>query len=163
MGREIERKFLVEGDFKKDAFQKKRIIQGYFSTSPGRTVRIRVSDDNGFITIKGGVHKSWVGRYEWEKKIDLHDAQELMELCDAGVIEKTRYLIACGNHTFEVDEFYGDNEGLVIAEVELESVDETFETPKWLAREVTHQRRYYNASLARNPYKNWTKNDRSFR
>lgn len=159
MGREIERKFLVEGDFKKDAFQKKRITQGYFSTSPGRTVRIRVSDDKGFITIKGGVHKSGVGRYEWEMEIDLHDAQELMELCDSGVIEKTRYLIKCGNHTFEVDEFCGDNNGLVVAEVELESPDEKFESPEWLGREVTRERRYYNAALARNPYKKWTKRD----
>ena len=155
MGREIERKFLVEGEFRKDAFQKKRITQGYFSTSPGRTVRIRISDDKGFITIKGGVHKSGAGRYEWEMEIELDDAQDLMGLCDAGVIEKARYLIKCGNHTFEVDEFYGDNDGLVVAEVELESPDEQIKTPEWLGREVTHDNRFFNAALARNPYKNW--------
>lgn len=160
MGREIERKFLIEGDFRKDVFQKKRITQGYFSTSPGRTVRIRISDDKGFITIKGGVHKSGAGRYEWEKEIELDDAQELMGLCDSGVIEKTRYLIKCGNHTFEVDEFYGDNDGLLVAEVELESPDEKFALPEWLGREVTHDNRYYNAMLAKNPFKEWKKKDR---
>ena len=152
---EIERKFLVCGDFKSSAFEALRITQGYLSSVPERTVRVRVKGDNGYITVKGTGSASGASRFEWEKEISLEDAEALMGLCEPGVIDKTRYLVKVGDHTFEVDEFYGDNEGLTVAEVELSSEDEAFEKPSWLGREVTGDPRYYNSALVRNPYKNW--------
>jgi len=153
---EIEKKFLVKGNaFKQDAEKQVHIIQGYLSTVPERTVRIRIKDKTGYLTIKGIGNQSGASRYEWEKEIDLNEAKELLELCESGVIDKTRFLVKFGQHTFEVDEFYGDNEGLIVAEVELEAEDEAFEKPQWLAEEVTGQDRYYNAMLMNNPYKNW--------
>lgn len=152
---EIERKFLVCGDFKSSASKALRITQGYLSSVPERTVRVRVKGDNGYITVKGAGSASGASRFEWEKEISLEDAEALMRLCEPGVIDKTRYLVKVGNHTFEVDEFYGDNEGLTVAEVELSSEDEAFEKPLWLGREVTGDPRYYNSALVKNPYKNW--------
>ncbi len=153
---EIEKKFLVTGDaFKQDAEKQVHIVQGYLSTVPERTVRVRIKDDSGYLTIKGKSNESGATRYEWEKKIDIHEAKELLEICEAGVIDKTRFLVKSGAHTFEVDEFYGDNQGLVVAEVELGSEDEAFEKPKWIAEEVTGQNKYYNSMLMRKPYKNW--------
>lgn len=152
---EIERKFLVCGDFKSSAFEALRITQGYLSSVPERTVRVRVKGDNGYITVKGAGSASGASRFEWEKEISLEDAEALMGLCEPGVIDKTRYLVKVGDHTFEVDEFYGDNEGLTVAEVELSSEEEAFEKPSWLGREVTGDPRYYNSALVKNPYKNW--------
>jgi CYTH domain-containing protein len=155
MAQEIERKFLVKGSFKEAAFDALRITQGYLSTSPGRSVRIRVRGDQGFITIKGPSLDGGLSRFEWEKEIDAHDALELLALCEPGLIDKTRWLVKAGSHTFEVDEFHGDNEGLIVAEVELGAPDEPFEKPDWLGEEVTGDRRYYNSSLTKYPYKIW--------
>ncbi len=155
MNQEIERKFLVIGDYKSEAFSSSRIAQGYICHVPGRTVRVRIRDDQGFLTIKGAPKPGHFGRGEWEWEIPAGEARELMSLCDSGVIDKTRYLVQAGAHVFEVDEFYGDNEGLTVAEVELSSEDETFEKPSWLGREVTGDRRYYNSQLLKNPYKDW--------
>ena len=124
MAQEIERKFLVIGEYKSLAFAKSRIVQGYISSARGRTVRIRIRDDKGYLTIKGASNASGTSRYEWEKELSLPEAEELMKLCEPGIIDKTRYLVRSGRHIFEVDEFYGENEGLVVAEVELVSEDE---------------------------------------
>lgn len=156
MAQEIERKFLVNGEFKSQAYQSVRIIQGYLCSVPERTVRIRIREEQGFITIKGKSDSDGLSRYEWEKQITVEDARELLQLCEPGVIDKTRYLVGVGNHVFEVDEFYGENEGLVLAEVELKSKDEPFERPGWLGAEVTGDLRYYNGMLSKRPYKLWT-------
>ena len=155
MGQEIERKFLVAGDFKPFAKKAVRIVQGYLSSVAERTVRIRVKGDEGFITIKGIGSESGASRFEWEKEIPVSDALELMKLCEPGVIDKTRYLVDVGGHTYEVDEFYGDNDGLVVAEIELSSEDEDFIRPEWLGEEVTGDVKYYNSMLMKHPYKNW--------
>lgn len=155
MAQEIERKFLVKGDFKVEAFKATRITQGYLCSVPERTVRVRVKGDKGFITVKGIGNAVGASRYEWEKEIAVADVRELLKLCEPGVIDKTRYLVKAGERTFEVDEFYGDNEGLVVAEVELPDEDAPFERPSWLGEEVTGQTRYYNSMLMKNPYKNW--------
>ena len=152
MGQEIERKFLVKGDFKEAAFKATRITQGYLSSVPERTVRVRVK---GFITIKGIGSDSGASRFEWEKEIPVPEVQDLLKICEPGVIDKTRYLVKVGEHTFEVDEFYGDNEGLTVAEVELGSENEAFDKPAWLGEEVTGDVKYYNSMLMKNPYKNW--------
>lgn len=155
MSQEIERKFLVEGEYKSQAYSHSRIVQGYISSARGRTVRVRIRDGQGFLTIKGASNASGTSRYEWEKEIPLDEAEELMKLCEPGVIDKTRYLVRSGNHVFEVDEFYGENEGLVVAEVELASEDETFEKPDFIGKEVTGDIRYYNSQLMRHPYNTW--------
>ena len=152
---EIERKFLVKGSFKEHATQSFRITQGYLNSHPERSVRIRIKGDKGFLTIKGIGDESGVKRMEWEREIDLEDARRLLKICEPGVIDKTRYIIPAGDHEFEVDEFYGDNQGLILAEVELESEDEDFAKPEWLGEEVTGDERYYNAMLKRKPYKTW--------
>jgi len=155
MAQEIERKFLVKGDFKSVSTKATRITQGYLSSVPERTVRVRVKGDKGFITIKGIGSASGASRYEWEKEIPVSEVVELLELCEPGVIDKTRYHIAAGKHTFEVDEFYGDNDGLVVAEVELSDENEEFIKPEWLGEEVTGDTKYFNSMLMKNPYKNW--------
>lgn len=155
MSLEIEKKFLISGDFKSEAVKAVRITQGYLCSVPERTVRVRVKGDRGYITVKGAGSRSGASRFEWEKEIPVEEARELLELCEPGVIDKTRYLVPKGKHTFEVDEFYGDNDGLTVAEVELGAEDEPFERPDWLGAEVTGDSRYYNSSLARNPYRNW--------
>lgn len=155
MAKEIERKFLVKGEFKSAASQATRITQGYLCSVPERTVRVRIKGEKGYITIKGIGSQSGASRYEWEKEIPVSEVQELLQLCEPGVIDKTRYLVPVGKHTFEVDEFYGENEGLIIAEVELSAEDEVFEKPEWLGEEVTGQMKYYNSMLMKNPYKNW--------
>lgn len=153
---EIERKFLVNSDqFKTLAFAKNHIAQGYLNSHPERTVRIRIKGESGFLTIKGKGNESGLSRFEWETEIPLMEARHLIQLCEKGVIDKIRYEVQSGNHVFEVDEFFGDNEGLVIAEVELKSEDETFEKPDWLGSEVTNDERYYNAFLSQHPYKTW--------
>jgi len=155
MAQEIERKFLVKGEFKSLAFKSTRIVQGYLSSIPERTVRVRVKGDKGFITIKGVGNKSGASRYEWEKEITLDEANELLNICEQGVIDKTRFNVKVGPHTFEVDEFYGENEGLTMAEVELSSEEESFEKPAWLGEEVTGDVRFYNSMLMKNPYTKW--------
>ena len=143
MSQEIERKFLVTGEYKSRAYEQ------------GRTVRVRIRNGKGYLTIKGASDASGLSRYEWEKEIPLNEAEELMKLCEPGVIDKTRYLVRSGRHTFEVDEFYGENEGLVVAEVELTSEDEAFEKPDFIGREVTGDVRYYNSQLMKHPYTVW--------
>lgn len=155
MAQEIERKFLVKGDFKQDASKGTRITQGYLSSVPERTVRVRIKGDKGFITIKGIGSASGASRFEWEKEIPVAEVESLLQLCEPGVIDKTRYLVKSGIHTFEVDEFYGDNKGLVVAEVELQSEDESFVKPAWLGKEVTGDPRYYNAALSKKPFTQW--------
>lgn len=155
MAQEIERKFLVDSDFKPFVFKSTRITQGYLSSVPERTVRVRIKGDKGYITIKGIGNQSGASRFEWEKEIPVEEVKELLNLCEPGVIDKTRYLVKAGKLTFEVDEFYGDNEGLIVAEIELPSEDATFVRPTWLGEEVTGDTKYYNSMLMKNPYKNW--------
>ena len=155
MAREIERKFLVQGEFKSSAYASERIVQGYLSSVPERTVRVRALGDKGFLTIKGIADKEGVSRYEWEKEIPVSEALELMKLCEPGIIDKVRYFIKCGTHIFEVDEFQGENAGLITAEVELRFAAEDFERPGWLGEEVTGDKRYNNAMLSKYPYAKW--------
>jgi adenylate cyclase len=155
MAQEIERKFLVKGDFKKDAFKETRITQGYLSSIPERTVRVRIKGTQGFITIKGIGNASGASRYEWEKEIPVSEVDALLNICEPGVIDKTRYQVKSGIHTFEVDEFYGENQGLVVAEVELSAEGEAFVKPAWLGEEVTGDAKYYNSMLMKNPYTKW--------
>lgn len=153
---EIERKFLVTNlSFKEESFTQSHIAQGYLCSHPERTVRVRVKGNKGFLTIKGISNDTGMSRFEWEKEIPLAEARDLLMLCEKGVIDKTRFEIKSGNHVFEVDEFYGENEGLIVAEIELSSETETFEKPSWLGVEVTNINRYYNAYLSTNPFKSW--------
>lgn len=152
---EIERKFLVTGEYKSLAYAHSCIRQGYICSGGGRTVRVRIRGDKGYLTIKGPSNRAGMSRYEFETEIPVEDAQELMGLCEPGVVDKTRYLVKSGRHVFEVDEFYGDNEGLVMAEVELSDENEPFEKPDFIGKEVTGDRRYYNAHLRNYPYKLW--------
>lgn len=153
-GLEIERKFLVHKrmDWKAQAFASSRIQQGYMAAV--NTVRVRTRDDKAFLTIKGP-SRDGLSRYEFEKEITMDEARQLLPLCEPGIIDKTRYLVRCGDHVFEVDEFYGDNEGLVMAEVELQSADESFEKPEFIGMEVTGDPRFYNRQMRRNPFRLW--------
>ena len=155
-GQEIERKFLVKkGDaFKRAAVSSSHIKQGYIPAE-GATVRIRVRDDKAYLTIKSHSDNGGLSRYEFEKEITLDEAEHLLPLCKGGFVDKRRYLVKCGDHTFEVDEFYGDNEGLVMAEVELESETERYEKPDFIDREVTGDKRFYNSHLLINPFCKW--------
>jgi len=156
MAQEIERKFRVISDaFKTEAFKDTKIVQGFLSTVPERTVRIRIKGDKGFITVKGIGNASGTSRFEWEKEISIEDATDLLKISEPGVIDKTRFNVKSGEHTFEVDEFYGENDGLTVAEVELSAEDEDFQKPEWLGEEVTGEVKYYNSMLMKNPYKNW--------
>lgn len=155
MAQEIERKFLVKGDFKPMAVKQTRITQGYLSSVPERTVRVRIKGDKGFITIKGIGSKSGASRYEWEKEIPVEEVNELLKICEPGVIDKIRHLVKVGEHTFEVDEFFGDNQGLTVAEIELKSENEAFDKPSWLGEEVTGDAKYYNSMLMKNPFTKW--------
>jgi adenylate cyclase len=155
---EIERKFLVTSDkYKTEAFNRSEIKQGYLNSHPERTTRIRIQDKKAFITIKGKSSESGLSRFEWEKEIPVEEALELLKLCEPGAIEKVRYLVKSKEFTFEIDEFSGSNQGLVIAEIELLSEEDIFEKPNWLGEEVTGNNNYYNSQLCINPYKNWTK------
>lgn len=155
MAVEIERKFLVTGDFKCDSYASQHIIQGYLCSVPERTVRVRVKDDRAYLTIKGKSNETGLSRYEWEKEISLQDAHELLNLCEIGVIDKVRYYIKAEDLVFEVDEFLGDNLGLIIAEIELPSESTSFIKPTWLGQEVTGDIRYYNSYLSNSPYSTW--------
>ena len=152
MAKEIERKFLVSGDFKQEACDSFRLVQGYISTDPDRTVRVRIKGEQGFLTIKGQSSEDGLSRFEWEKEIPVSEALELMNLCVSGVIDKTRYLVPYGGNTYEVDVFHGANEGLVLAEIELSDELEAFEKPSWLGEEVTGDVRYYNSMLSLHPF-----------
>lgn len=155
---EIERKFLVDGDFKPFVHKSERIKQGYIvSNQEGKSVRVRIKGNKGYITIKGAGKSSGLTRFEWEKEISVDDADQLFELCEPGIINKTRHYIKAGNHTFEVDEFYDENQGLIMAEIELQAEDEDFEKPDWLGKEVTGNVRYYNSQMIKHPYTKWDK------
>ncbi|MCK0147957.1 CYTH domain-containing protein [Arenibacter sp. F26102] len=155
---EIERKFLVKSeDFKSDAIKNERIVQGFLNTDPLRTVRVRIKGDKGYMTVKGKGSRSGTTRFEWEKEISVKEAEALIKLSEPGVIDKLRYYIEVGNHIFEVDEFFGDNSGLIVAEIELEHEDEDFLKPQWLGDEVTSDIKYYNSQLSKNPFKTWKK------
>lgn len=166
MAMEIERKFLVTGDdFRRQAYASDRIKQGYICSGHGRTVRVRLRGDRGYLTIKGPSHDDGLSHYEFEKEITRKEAEELFQLCEPGIIDKTRFLVKSpdGQHIFEVDEFYGDNEGLVVAEVELGAADEPFEKPDFIGVEVTGDHRYYNSHLRKMPYKMWGDSSMVFR
>ena len=155
---EIERKFLVTSAvYKTLAFAKNEIAQGYLNSNPERTVRVRIKGEKGFLTIKGKGNSSGMSRFEWEKEIPVDEAKTLLDLCESGVISKMRFEVKIGQHIFEVDEFFGENRGLVIAEIELISETESFEKPSWIGKEVTNDERFYNAYLSQNPYSKWDK------
>ena len=154
---EIERKFLIVSDkYKEQAYKRTRIVQGFLNTHKERTVRVRIKGKEAYITIKGISNKEGTSRFEWEKKIAVKEAKQLIELCEPNLIEKIRYEIKVGNHIFEVDEFSAENKGLIIAEIELSEENEGFDKPDWLGKEVTGDIRYYNSQLSRVPYKNWS-------
>lgn len=153
---EIERKFLVAGDYKSAATSHSRIVQGYICSGNGRTVRVRLRDEKAYLTIKGPSMNGGLSRYEFEKEITRDEGLSLLHLCEPGLVDKIRWLVPAGKHTFEVDEFFGENEGLVQAEVELENEDEPFERPAFLGREVTGDKKFYNSHLRRHPYSTWT-------
>ncbi|MDF1824454.1 MAG: CYTH domain-containing protein [Verrucomicrobiales bacterium] len=152
MAIEIERKFLVEGDFLPHVTSSKRIVQGYLSSHPERSVRVRVSDDDAFLTVKGRGNESGISRFEWEHAIPLAEAEALLDLCEPGIIEKVRHLVPCGQHLYEVDVFEGNNAGLILAEIELSHEEESFPRPDWLGNEVTGDPHYYNTMLAKAPH-----------
>jgi len=155
MGQEIERKFLVKGEYKPFVKETVRIVQGYLCSGPERTVRVRLKSGKGFLTVKGAGSNSGMSRFEWEKEITEQEAESLLQICKPGLIDKTRNIIEAGGHIYEVDEFYGENEGLILAEIELQSEDEEFSRPGWLGEEVTGDRRYYNSMLVKMPYSKW--------
>ena len=153
---EIERKYLVISEaFKSEAINKTHIIQGFLNTDKQRTVRVRLKGEKGFLTVKGKSNNNGLSRFEWEKEISKRDAEALLKLCENGIIDKLRYELKVGNHIFEVDEFLGDNFGLIIAEVELQNETEAFKKPDWLGKEVTGDIKYYNSKLSKNPFKFW--------
>lgn len=155
MAIEIERKFLVKGEYKPLASSFSRIVQGYICSGRGRTVRVRLRDDKGYLTIKGPSLDGGLSRYEFEKEITKDEALSLLRLCEPGMVDKVRWLVPWGGHTYEVDEFFGENEGLVVAEIELSRPDEPFSPAPFLGEEVTGDRRYYNSSLRVLPYTKW--------
>ena len=156
MAQEIERKFLVKSDaFKAVVSKETRITQGYLSSIPERTVRVRIKGSKGFITIKGIGNASGASRYEWEKEIPKEEVEELLKICEPGIIDKIRYEVKNGPFKFEVDEFYGDNIGLTVAEIELTSETDNFDKPEWLGDEVTGNLKYYNSMLLKNPFSKW--------
>ena len=156
MNTEIERKFLVLDDsYKALSYAHSHIRQGYICSERGRTVRIRIRDEKAFITIKGPSLDGGLSRYEFEQEIPLADAEQLMTLCEPGIIDKTRWLVKSGEHTFEIDEFHGDNAPLVMAEVELKTAYDEPKLPHFIGKEVTGDRRYYNSQLRKHPYSLW--------
>jgi len=158
MSIEIERKFLLAStDFKKDYFKKVNMKQGFLNSNKHRVVRIRVVDNVGYITIKGKSYDNGTSRFEWEKEISKTEAEELLLLSETKPIEKVRYFVKSENHTFEIDEFLGENLGLYIAEIELKAIDESFKKPIWLGKEVTGKKKYYNAKLSKRPFNSWKK------
>ena len=159
MAQEIERKYMVVGEYKDLAHNSMHLMQGYIA-SGRRTVRVRISDDRAWLTIKGPSRDGGLSRYEWEQEINPREALELMQLAEGAIIEKIRHIVEFEGHTFEVDEFLGDNLGLVIAEVELGSCDEQVTLPHWIGRELTGEKRFYNSHLRSHPYREWTDEER---
>jgi len=157
MTQEIERKFLVKGEFMPFVSKSTRIVQGYLSSVPERTVRVRIKGDKGFLTIKGIGNDSGASRFEFEKEITVDEANDLLKICEPGVIDKVRHLVKVEPYTFEVDEFHGENEGLTVAEIELPDENAAFDRPEWLGEEVTGDKRYYNSMLMKNPFVKWSK------
>ncbi len=156
MNLEIERKFLIKNDsFKEFSFQKKYIKQGFLNSDKERTVRVRIIEEKAFLTIKGKSNTAGTVRFEWEKEIPVNEAEQLMLLTEKNSIEKYRYYIKKGKHVFEVDEFLGENKGLIVAEIELSNENENFSKPDWLGKEVTGEVKYYNSSLSKLPYNSW--------
>ncbi|MFA9275035.1 MAG: CYTH domain-containing protein [Candidatus Aquirickettsiella gammari] len=154
MAVEIERKFLVVDDDWKRLAKPVFMRQGYLSSQAGRVVRVRIEDQSAMLTIKGKT--VGISRGEWEYPIPLKDAQELLDgLCEQPLIEKNRYRIAIDDLIWEVDEFFGENAGLVVAEVELRDAEQTFAKPAWLGMEVSHDHRYANANLFKHPFSKW--------
>ena len=161
MHTETERKFLVINDsFLEEAVAEHRIAQGYIAHDGGNTVRVRLRDGQGILTIKGP-SRDGVSRAEWEMEIPTSEVEALLPLCHGGLIDKTRHIVPAGFHPdgsprcFEVDVFHGDNAGLVMAEIELSAPEEAFDAPAWLGREVTGDRRYYNSYLTQHPFTSW--------
>lgn len=153
---EIERKFLILSNaYKSEAYKQTRIVQGFLNTHKERTVRVRIMGEKAFITVKGISNSEGTTRMEWEKEISKEDAEKLLPLCEPNLIDKIRYEIKADQHIFEVDEFFGENEGLIVAEIELSSENEEFIKPDWLGKEVTGDVRYYNSLLSKLPYRNW--------
>lgn len=156
MNIEIERKFLVKNkDFKNLSYKEEVFKQGYLNSDNTRNVRIRVTNDKAFLTIKGASNASGTTRFEWEKEINRQEAEQLLLLCEPTIIEKKRYYIKNDDLIFEVDEFYADNQGLILAEIELNNEHQKFKKPEWLGKEVTGNKEYYNSYLSKNPFKNW--------
>ncbi|MCR9012429.1 MULTISPECIES: CYTH domain-containing protein [Gabonibacter] len=155
MFREIERKFLVNGDFKSQAFNKTQITQGYLSSVPERSVRVRVKGDRAYLTVKGKGNATGANRFEWEKEISVGEAEALLQICEPGIINKTRYYVKADKFTYEIDEFHGGNEGLILAEIELEDENDTFPKPEWIGEEVTGKQKYYNSMLSKHPFSEW--------
>lgn len=154
MGKEIERKYLVKNTEFKNLAKGTSYRQGYLSTVKERTVRVRTIDDKGYLTIKGITIGA--SRVEYEYEIPAKEADDMLSnLCEKPLIEKNRYKIPFAGLTWEVDEFFGDNDGLVVAEVELQSEDQKIELPSWVGAEVTSDPRYFNSNLTKNPFKNW--------
>jgi CYTH domain-containing protein len=160
MAQEIERKYMVVGEYKHLAHSSIHMIQGYIA-SGRRTVRVRIVGPRAWLTIKGPSRDGGLSRYEWESEIDAHEALELMQLAEGGIIEKIRHIVEYEGHTFEVDEFMGDNQGLIIAEVELDNCDEQVALPHWIGRELTGEKRFYNSHLRAHPYREWTEEERN--
>lgn len=153
---EIERKFLVKSSaYKTNSTTETRIVQGFLNTDPERTVRLRIRGNKGYLTVKGKGNATGTTRFEWETEISVAEAANLIDLCEPGILEKIRYEVAIGGHTFEVDEFLGENKGLVIAEIELQHENEPFIKPNWLGEEVTGQTKYYNSQLSKKPFLKW--------
>lgn len=163
MAYEIERKFLVtDNSYKQLATSSSHIVQGYILSGGGRSVRVRLRDEQGFLTIKGPSRDGGLSRYEFEKEISADEARALFELCEPGLIDKRRWLVpAADGHTYEVDEFFGENAGLVVAEIELAATDEPFARAPFLGKELTGTRRYYNAALRRHPFSAWSEAERT--
>ncbi|MFC2147889.1 MAG: CYTH domain-containing protein [Eudoraea sp.] len=153
---EIERKYLVNSkDYRSLAFSKSHIVQGFLNSHPDRVVRIRIADDKAFLTVKGRSNSAGTTRFEWEKEIPTPEAKLLLELCEKEILEKIRYFVRTGTHIIEVDEFLGSNQGLVIAEIEIEKEDDNIEVPSWVGLEVTGDIKYYNSQLSKSPFKEW--------
>jgi CYTH domain-containing protein len=153
---EIERKFLVTSEaFKAESHKETKIVQGFLNTHPERTVRVRLRGDKAYIAVKGKSNEAGTTRFEWETEIAKADAKALLKLCEPGLIDKIRYEVKLGDHLFEIDEFFGNNTGLIVAEIELSEENETFQKPEWLGEEVTGDLKYYNSLLSKNPFLEW--------
>jgi CYTH domain-containing protein len=153
---EIERKFLVtNNDFLKETTSSSKLVQGYLNSDKERTVRIRIQEEKAFLTIKGKSSENGMSRFEWEKEIKVHDAELLLQLCEKGIISKTRHYVVFEDFIVEVDVFDGENEGLIVAEIELKSEDQNVDLPNWIGTEVTGDKRYYNSYLSANSFKKW--------